>query len=840
MTQLRSWLTGFLLLIGLLGFAAPSYAASCGPAAVQGTAPSDYQTYCWLDFSTYNDTSAKSGQAFSFSLPDGSTLKFTLKVSTSSGATGTFFHAVSVPSWSGAAFGNAAFESIPNLPVIYTSQSGTYTVTITNIAITPPVGGGTGAYGIIVADGESTNSGESLSFTTNGTAWTTSSSVPGQSPYVYPTLAGANTTTVSETGTSSGNTGSYVFTSLGNPTTVSSTMVASGLQGIVVGVRYASVSVVSKFSTTRYNAADQFNYYIKTSSGATLSTQTTSGTALTGFTLATVPTVAASFPFVISEALAAGSVSPLKDYSTSLTCTNSNSSSATVLPVNQLVTSYNFPSLNYDDAVQCVFTNTAAPYGAITGTVYGDANHNFTLDNGETGTGLSSLYVKLTALTGSSCGTTASQVVTADPTTGDFSIIPSSVGTFCLVLNGNSSTSNLTPAIPSGWIGTQNGSGVADVMTEASGTSPAPTNFGLYEGSELTGTVFDDNGQGSGTANDGVKNGGEAGVSAQTVTAASGGSAFTTGTTLGTGGYTLWIPYTYTGTLTFSTSQPAAWLATGGSAGTTGGSYTRPTVSAGLTAGTVYTGVNFGMVPPNTLLDNNAQQGQPGSVVYYAETFIAGSAGSVAFSVVDSPEPTSNVWGQTIYNDTACSGTISAADPIISAAVSVTAGQKICLVLAQKVPATAQNGASNIAAINAAMTYTNASPALSATAIVNDTTTVGQSATFKLTKMVTDVTTSTGPAISVNGNPGDTLNYSITATNNGTGPLTSVVINDSTPAYTTFTSASCPGSSPAGVTGCAVTVQPVVGHAGAIQWTISGTLMSGASETVSYQVAIQH
>jgi len=39
-----------------------------------GTAPADWATYCWLDFSTYNDTLARSagGQPFTFTLADGS------------------------------------------------------------------------------------------------------------------------------------------------------------------------------------------------------------------------------------------------------------------------------------------------------------------------------------------------------------------------------------------------------------------------------------------------------------------------------------------------------------------------------------------------------------------------------------------------------------------------------------------------------------------------------------------------------------------------------------------------------------------------------------------------
>ena len=80
-------------------------AASCAPAASAGTAPADWATYCWLDFSTYNDTLARSagGQSFIYALPDGSTLTFTATVTSPAAIA---LNAVTAPSWSGAAVGN--------------------------------------------------------------------------------------------------------------------------------------------------------------------------------------------------------------------------------------------------------------------------------------------------------------------------------------------------------------------------------------------------------------------------------------------------------------------------------------------------------------------------------------------------------------------------------------------------------------------------------------------------------------------------------------------------------------------------------------------------------------
>jgi hypothetical protein len=48
------WVLAFML--GLHAMAAQ--ANTCAPAATRGTAPSDYQDYCWLDFSGYSDALA--------------------------------------------------------------------------------------------------------------------------------------------------------------------------------------------------------------------------------------------------------------------------------------------------------------------------------------------------------------------------------------------------------------------------------------------------------------------------------------------------------------------------------------------------------------------------------------------------------------------------------------------------------------------------------------------------------------------------------------------------------------------------------------------------------------
>ncbi len=138
--QLRRLLAVLLLVCGLM-WSPAAQAQNCGEATTQGTAPASWQTYCWLNLNEYNDATARSaaGQNLSFTLPDGSTLSFNARVT---GGTTTAYNAIAAPSWSGSAVGNSAFIGIPGRPVLYTASAGTRTIALTNITVTPAVGGG--------------------------------------------------------------------------------------------------------------------------------------------------------------------------------------------------------------------------------------------------------------------------------------------------------------------------------------------------------------------------------------------------------------------------------------------------------------------------------------------------------------------------------------------------------------------------------------------------------------------------------------------------------------------------------------------------------------------------
>lgn len=358
----RLWLVirtagAMLLVLGALSWASPGAAQGCSQAASQGTAPASWQSYCWINFAAYNDTTARTagGQGFSVTLTDGAVLSFTVR------NTGTpVIISTPAPSWTGAAVGNTAFLGIPGRPILYQQAGGTNTITISNILITPPPGvPAVTAYSFVIADAESSNNGESLRFITNGVGWVELDQVDPISGSIYPIRTGAGTTQYDITGVA-GTVGAYIAGS-NSPTQVSARLIGGGLQGIMFAVRFASIRLTKVISGARVDPLDQFRFEVRTTgSGTVLGSGTTSGTGLGPFPAAAV-SLASGLPLTLVEAMAPGSVTPMSEYESRLTCTNASGSS-TVLPNNVLTTNYNLGALQFGDALACTFTNRPFPH----------------------------------------------------------------------------------------------------------------------------------------------------------------------------------------------------------------------------------------------------------------------------------------------------------------------------------------------------------------------------------------------------------------------------------------------------------------------------------------------
>lgn len=348
---------------GLLLQPGEARAANCYVATAQGTTgPANWQSYCWLDFASYNDTTARSGagQNFSYTLADGTVLTFNMRVTTPGALS-----AVAAPSWSGAAVGNTGFLGIAGRPILYQTAAGTSTIAISGITLTPPAGASTVSNFMFVgADGESSNESETLRFQTNGGAWQVLDQIGPTSGSTYPTVTGAGTSTFTETGVP-GTVGAYIVGSSA-PTTVTTTLVGGGLQGAMLAVRFASIKLNLAIAGARVDAADQFDFRISSTSGSTTyASGSSSGTSLGPFNAASLSTTSA-FPLTLSQIMASGSTSTLAQYRSVLTCTNAVSGSSTPLPNGVLTTSYNFGTLQFGDLISCNFVNMPYPHLQLT------------------------------------------------------------------------------------------------------------------------------------------------------------------------------------------------------------------------------------------------------------------------------------------------------------------------------------------------------------------------------------------------------------------------------------------------------------------------------------------
>jgi len=486
-------------------------------------------------------------------------------------------------------------------------------------------------------------------------------------------------------------------------------------------------------------------------------------------------------------------------------------------------------TLVMDDNVPAVAT-VLVRIPLVSGAVYLDSNRNYQRDAGENGPGLS-LFAKLVSAT--SPGGPALQAVSVNGSTGAYGFTNVAPGAFLIVVDDNNSLSDVTPNIPAGWIGTEMPNQVRTNVVVTSVDLPEQ-DFGLIKGTIVSGRVFSDTGVSGGSANDGVMNGGEAGIPGVTVRLTNNSAAtnYDLAVTDGNGNYTLLVPAPITnGTvLQIIEVNPGGFLSSGASVGNTAGSYNRTNdrVTFTFTTSVTYSGVNFGDVPANSFVPNNTQSALPGGFVVYAHLFTAGSAGQVTFTTTNLSTPGLAGWTQLLYRDANCNGQLDPTDPVLNAPVNVTAGQVVCLLVRESIPLNAPFNGQDVVTVRADFAYTGANPALNSSHVVADTTLVGNPSTAGLTLIKS--------ADKVAARPGESITYTITYANTSSGSLTNIILSDFTPAYTTFLSATN-GPLSTNLTGLVITAPPS-GGTGPVRWTFNGALAPGRSGTVTFSVAI--
>ncbi|MBL4760568.1 MAG: DUF11 domain-containing protein [Mariprofundaceae bacterium] len=469
----------------------------------------------------------------------------------------------------------------------------------------------------------------------------------------------------------------------------------------------------------------------------------------------------------------------------------------------------------------------------VSGTVYLDANKDSLQNGSEAGTGLT-LYVKLIDNAG-----VAIAVQAVDPTTGGFAFPTVAAGTYHMIVDTNTTLIDVTATIPTSWIGTQTPNQIRANFTLAAIGSKINEDFGMYQSKAtlFNGRVFEDNGITGGIAHDAIQNGGEKGIPKVKVELTDcSTNVYATAYTNGSGDFTLALLDSLGvldgSALCIQETNPSAYLSTGGKVGTLGGTYTIATDKMSFTlnkAGSPFSGVLFGDIAPNTFLTDNVGTAMPGAVKFYPHQFKAGTAGTVVFSSGAVGNPANLGWSNVLYQDTNCNQTLDAGEQQLTptTALTLAADAYTCILDKQFVPSNMAYDSRNLVTVTATFTYvpTNANLPVK-TYTRTDTTIVGQEGLILHKAVNLPVA-----------KPGQVITYTITYTNPTQGVLNNIVIHDATPAYTTFTSASC-GTKGTGITACAAGTTPTAGQAGSIAWSLTGSLQPNGSGTVQYKVTV--
>lgn len=240
--------------------------ATNGNCVYAGTVASGLNNVCWLDMANFTAVKNQT-QPMSVKLSDSLTMKFNIKYTG-----GRTLRSAAVPTWDKAAFGHYGYTSFPEgtKPALYQqigqqigSANATSTVELTDIKIVNDDGSEiTGNYSFMMADAESTNNNESISFTSSNEIEQVAQ-FPQQGDANYKNYAFGDQTfsadhkTVTGGGVSTGaNPGIYLYKTK-SPDTVSVTMrvnVRREIQAAIFGVLFSNAET----TVTTNNASDTF------------------------------------------------------------------------------------------------------------------------------------------------------------------------------------------------------------------------------------------------------------------------------------------------------------------------------------------------------------------------------------------------------------------------------------------------------------------------------------------------------------------------------------------------------------------------------------------------------
>jgi uncharacterized repeat protein (TIGR01451 family) len=252
---------------------------------------------------------------------------------------------------------------------------------------------------------------------------------------------------------------------------------------------------------------------------------------------------------------------------------------------------------------------------------------------------------------------------------------------------------------------------------------------------------------------------------------------------------------------------------------------------------------NFGDVASPSFTLDNSQVTQPNTTVTHPHIFRTEVDGNVTLSLVDENlDPSDLLWQSQLLRDTNCDSKLDKGDTVINGAISLNAGDKLCVLTKVLTPANASSGATQTLSIQSEFTYGNGSLITQTTKQTrtditkvnapSSDTVVNGAGKLDLKKSVWNVTRNQSGETAL---PGETLRYTIQYENIGDGVLDELVVHDALPNFTDLVAGS-PACVQTPVELSACTPQ-LTGNA--LDWSYVGKLSAGSNGTVSYEVTVQ-
>lgn len=467
--------------------------------------------------------------------------------------------------------------------------------------------------------------------------------------------------------------------------------------------------------------------------------------------------------------------------------------------------------------------------GNVSGYVFNDINHNGSKDGGEEG--IENVTIVLHNITNNDCETQKTDengyFLFDNILMSRFNLVESANETLPIAFNCPPNEED-----PEGYISVDENTKPV-VFNELNASY---LTFANYKGYKIEGKTFIDNGLGSYQAHNGVQDGSEKDLSKIKVEVLSGNNVIDTEYSKGGGEFEFWIPDNYN-SIKVRTEEKLDFKNVSSNVGNTGGNIVNYKEIVLNNVEGKKSGIRFGYVQDPSIVSNQTKTITAGTTTTFVHRYKVNTIGEASFSIENiSKNPNDNNVNinSILYLDVNCNGEIDQGidnTNLNNIDVDVNSQNEICLIAKVLTPLNTPDGSNYSFDIKSETNYSNIPIVVSKS--VKDITIITGSDNNSNLLLIKDVDKS-------NALPNEVISYTVTAKNTGQDILNSIIINDYTPNFTNFVSASCPNNLPSNISSCNIEESPNIGEKGSVKWKFVGNLNTNEELKVFYQVRVDN